>query len=57
MKSTLIDLPAELRAETPMAWLLSTDGDNRVWIPKSQAEFDGETLTLPEPLAQEKGLI
>ncbi len=57
MKSNLIDLPAELRAETPLAWLVSTDGDNRVWIPKSQAEFEDGVLTLPEPLALEKGLI
>lgn len=53
MKSNLIDL----RAETPLAWLLSTDGSNRVWIPKSQAEFEDGVLTLPEPLALEKGLI
>ncbi len=57
MKSDLIDLPAELRAETSLAWQITTDGDNRVWIPKSQAEFEDGVLTLPEPLAQEKGLI
>jgi hypothetical protein len=57
MKSNLIDLPAELRAETPLAWLISTDGTNRVWIPKSQAEFEDGVLTLPEPLALEKKLI
>ena len=57
MKSNLIDLPAELRHETPLAWLISTDGANRVWIPKSQAEFEDGVLTMPEPLALEKGLI
>lgn len=57
MKSNLIDLPAELRHETPLAWLICTDGENRVWIPKSAAEFADGVLTLPEPLALEKGLI
>lgn len=57
MKSNLIDIPAELRHETPLAWLISTDGENRVWIPKSAAEFEDGVLTLPEPLALEKGLI
>ena len=33
--------------------------DKPVWIPKSIAEFDEDdgVLTIPEPLAQEKGLI
>lgn len=57
MKSNLIDLPAELRHETEKAWLISTNGTNRVWIPKSAAEFEDGVLTLPEPLALEKGLI
>lgn len=57
MKSNLIDIPAELRAETPLAWLISTDGDNRVWIPRSAAQLEDGVLTIPEPLALEKGLI
>ena len=57
MKSNLIDLPARLIHETEKAWLLSTDGDNKVWIPKSAAEFEDGVLTMPEPLALEKGLI
>ena len=57
MKSNLIDIPARLIHETEKAWLLTTDDTNKVWIAKSAAEFDGETLTLPEPLALEKGLI
>jgi len=57
MKSNLIDIEARLIHETERAWLLDTGGDENTWIPKSAAEFDGETLTLPEPLALEKGLI
>lgn len=57
MKSNLIDLPARLVHQTEKAWLLDTGEKKPVWIAKSAAEFDGETLTLPEPLALEKGLI
>lgn len=57
MRSNLIDLPARLVHETEKAWLLDTGEQKPVWIPKSAAEFDGETLTLPEPLALDKGLI
>lgn len=66
-KSDLIDLDMVVHAETPKAWLLSDDGDRKhaVWIPKSQAEFEHRergnmptgTLTCPEWLAKEKGLI
>ncbi len=57
MKSDLIDLPARLVHETEKAWLLDFGEAKPVWIPKSAAEFDGKELTLPEPLALEKGLI
>ena len=57
MKSNLIDLPARLVHETEAAWLLDTGDKKPTWIPKASAEFDGETLTLPEPLALNKGLI
>lgn len=57
MKSNLIDIIAELRLETSLSWLISTDGNNRVWIPKSAAQFEDGVLTIPEPLALEKGLI
>ena len=57
MDSDLIDIEVVLKHETELAWLVD-DGDVKpVWIPKSQAEFDGETLTLPEWLALEKELI
>lgn len=33
-------------------------GTNQVWLPKSQADYDGQgTFTLPEWMAFEKGLI
>lgn len=55
-RSNLIDLPALLIHETEKAWRLECE-NGTVWIPKSAADFDGETLTLPEPLAIEKGLV
>jgi hypothetical protein len=57
MRSNLIDIEARQVHETEKAWLLDTGDKKPVWIAKSMAEFDGETLTLPEPIAQEKGLI
>ena len=57
MRSNLIDMPARQIHQTDKAWLLETENKDRVWIAKSASEFDGETLTLPEPLAQEKELI
>lgn len=57
MRSNLIDIDARLVRETDLAWLLDTGDKKPTWIPKSAADFDGETLTLPEPLALEKGLI
>ena len=57
MKSNLIDIEARLVHQTEKAWLLDINGDDEpVWIPKSAAEFDDGVLTLPEPLALEKGL-
>ena len=70
MKSDLIDVTVQMHAETEKAVLVSDDGDkaSAVWIPKSQCEieFDASmkvrgngaaTLTLPEWLAKDKGLI
>ena len=54
--SNIIDIAAEIRAETDKAWLLF-DGDKSVWLPKSQAQ-DNEngTFAMPTWLAHEKGL-
>lgn len=63
MKSDLVDLKVVLHHETEKAWLVSIDGENKVWIPKSRAEFEPDkgpwrgTLTLSEALAIEKGLV
>ena len=57
MRSRLVDLPARLIHETELAWKLDMGGDRPVWIAKSAAAFDGETLTCEERLAIEKGLV
>jgi len=64
MKSNLIDIDVELVHRTEKAVLVHTgDKEAAVWIPLSQCEIEPsgiggiETLTLPEPLALEKGLI
>lgn len=55
--SRLTDIAAELRHETARAFLV-WDGDQEVWLPKSQVERNADgTFTLPEWLAKEKGLI
>ena len=64
--SKLIDIAVELRHETSKAYLVH-DGDGPIWLPKSQCEvYDNGvnnggskfvTVTLPEWLAREKGLI
>jgi len=60
--SKLTDIVAELRHETPRAYLIF-DGGTEVWLPKSQCEmYDNgvskfKQFTLPEWLAKEKGLI
>lgn len=50
------DMTAEATALV-RAWIEKRGEEKPVWIPKAAAEFDGQTLTLPEPLALDKGLI
>ncbi len=65
MRSDLIDITVMLHHETEKAWLVSDTGERKdaVWIAKSQAELEPSggssmhTLTLPEHIATEKGLI
>jgi len=64
MKSNLIDLTLQRHHETEKAILVSDDGDREkaVWLPKSAVEVEekGKSIvivTLPEPLAIEKGLV
>ena len=56
-KSDLVDIAAEVRRETDKAWLIF-DGHREVWLPKSQCEANPDkTFTMPEWLANEKGLL
>ena len=42
--------------QTDKAWLFDIEGQ-RVWIAKSQGQWDGTELTIPEWLAIEKELV
>lgn len=65
MKSDIIDIDVEVLHRTDKAVLVHTGNkEEAVWLPFSQIEiepndaFPGiETVSLPEWLAQEKGLI
>ena len=64
MKSNIIDIDVEVTARTEKAVLAHTGNkEQAVWLPLSQieiapSEFGGiETVTLPEWLALDKGLI
>jgi hypothetical protein len=55
--SELTEIAAELRHETPNAYLLD-DGVKREWVPKSQVESnDDGTFTMPLWLAKDKGFM
>lgn len=58
------EICAEIIKETDKAFLVSDDGANSTWIPKSQIETDqdcgpGDTVvfTMPDWLAVEKGFV
>lgn len=57
-KRELCDIAGELRGETAQAWRFF-DGATTVWLPKSQVEWDADArvMTMPEWLAEEKGLV
>jgi hypothetical protein len=56
-KSELVDIAAEIKAETERAYRIF-DGNKTEWVPKSQVEYDGKsTFTMPEWLAKDKGFI
>ena len=64
MKSNIIDIDVEVRMRREKAILVHTgDPERAVWLPLSQIEISEtgiagiETVTLPEWLALEKGLI
>ncbi len=60
--SDLVDIDAVLVHETHPedtesgAFLLDT-GSVKVWVPKSMCQRDGNTFTMPEYVALDKGLI
>jgi len=63
MKDT-IEICLTICYETDYAYLVTDDGDKKVWIPKAQAKpdcacgiDDTVTFTVPEWLAIEKGFI
>lgn len=56
-RSDLVDIAAEIRAESDKAWRLY-DGARAAWVPKSNVENNGDgTFSMPEWLAKEKGFI
>jgi hypothetical protein len=66
MKSNLIDVMLHLHHETPKAYLLSDDGEekNAKWLAKSQCEAtklpnskDTYEVTLPEWIAKQNGWL
>jgi len=55
----IIDIEdGRVMAETEKAWRFA-HGDDLVWLPKSQCEWDpdSKTMTMPTWLANERGLI
>jgi len=62
-RSDLVDISVVLVHQTEKAVLVDHGGDANVWLPRSAIEIEKDangktwTVTLPERLAQEKGLI
>ncbi len=62
-RSDLVDISVVLVHQTEKAVLVDHGGDGNVWLPRSAIEIEKDsngktwTVTLPERLAQEKGLI
>jgi hypothetical protein len=53
----LVDVPCDIQAQTEKAIQVS-DGKTVAWLPRSQIEINGDgTVTMPEWLALERGLI
>lgn len=63
MADRLHDFVCQIKFETAKAWLVTSDGEDEIWLPKSNCELeknrDGRTwtATIPEWLAMEKNLI
>lgn len=63
MKSDLVDIEATAIHMTDQALLVTTDGENKIWLPFSRIELHHRgkvneyVITMPEALAVEKGLV
>lgn len=63
MKSNIVDVEGMVHHQTKKAVLFSITGNrsDAEWLPKSQIEIENKhpiwTITLPEQLAVEKGLV
>lgn len=52
-----VEIAASQVRETDKAYLIN-DGENDIWVPKSQVTWlDEKTIEMPEWLAKDKGLI
>ena len=61
MDKKMIEFYFEIEHETEKAYLVS-DGENKIWLPKSQVEVikelkEGAEFEIPEWLAKDKGLV
>lgn len=58
-ESDLVDVEATIVHETPAAYLVDAGGPQKIWLPKSQVEYDPTdgTFAMPRWLAEEKGLV
>ncbi len=66
MTFRLTDIKVMIHHETDREVLVSIDGDaeQSVWLPKSSIEFEqpivigrAQIITLPQPLAEDRGLV
>jgi len=61
--SKLYDFTCQKKHETEKAYLVTTDGEDKVWLPKEQTELELNkdqktyTATIPMWLAAEKKLV
>ena len=53
----IVEIAVIVHHETAKAWLMSVTGDedDAKWVPKSMSELDGNTLSIPRWMAEEKG--
>lgn len=62
-KQELYDITVQVIHETDKAWLVTEDGEKKIWIPKSVGEMSEPkvantcVLTAPEWILKDKGLL